>query len=198
MTTEIDNEAPTKARLCSTQVWHLNVLVIVVIFTLCSSCNETARPKRLTLDPFSTAPLHTSYDIEVTFTDSSFTKATLRAGRAVVDEVRMETLLGGGVYVVFYNHVTHDSSAWLRSDSACIDDKTKNMTAIGNVLVQSDSSRTTLRTPSLVWLQKEERIRTSEVVKITTPTEVIDGVGLVSDQYLTDYKIFNVRGIHRQ
>lgn len=188
----------TKTRLYFIQAQHLNVLLLVAIFTFCSGCNETVQPKRLVLDPFSAAPLHTSYDITVTFSDSSFTKATLHAGRAVVDEVRMETLLGGGVYVVFYNRVTHESSAWLRSDSACIDDKTKNMTAIGNVLVQSDSSKTTLRTPSLVWLQKEERIRTSEVVKITTPTEVIDGVGLVSDQYLTDYKIFNVRGVHKQ
>jgi LPS export ABC transporter protein LptC len=141
--------------------------------------------------------LHTSYEITVRFQDSSRTRAVLKAGKAIAHEDRKQTLLGGGVNVVFHDRKSGLPAAWLDADSAMVDDRTKDMTAFGNVHVRSDSSRTTLDTPQLVWDQKSERIRTSERVRITTPTEVIDGVGLVSDQLLTDYKIFNVRGVHQ-
>lgn len=178
-------------RICR-WLWLCNLVLAMLL-----GCTKTPDRNPNAMDPFISAPLHTSYSISVTFSDSSLTRATLKAGSAIVDEVHMQTALGGGVYVVFYNRTTGAPSAWLKADSASIDDRTKDMTAIGNVRVQSDSSHTTLDTPQLVWMQKEERIRTSEAVRITTPTEVIDGVGLVSDQFLTDYKIFKVRGIHQ-
>lgn len=177
------------------QRFYVAVLSVMAVF-LCG-CHEPTQSKPPLTDPYSNAPLHSSFDIEVLFTDSSFTRARLRAGSAVVDEAHMQTTLGKGVHVAFYDRSTHTISAWLKADSAIIDDRTKDMTAIGHVWVQSDSSNTTLETPQLIWVQTDERIKTSSVVRITTPTEVIDGVGLISDQYLTDYKIFNVKGVHQ-
>ncbi len=162
------------------------------------ACNHQQQFQKSSIDPYLHVPLHVSYDIIVRFSDSSFTRAVLKAGRAEVDEVQRETLLGNGVFVTFNSRVTGEPSAWLKADSAIIDDRTKDMTAIGNVHVHSDSSNTSLTTSRLVWDQSKERITSSEYVKITTPSEIIEGVGFVSDQHLTNYRIFQVRGIYRQ
>ncbi len=171
--------------------------VFVTMAVLVPACQHREELQRSNVDPYATAPLHTSYQITVRFQDSSFTRAVLTAGVAIVNEDRKETMLGSHVHVVFHDRKSGKAAAWLDADSAVIDDRSKDMTAIGNVRVWSDSSNTQLETTRLVWDQKSERIRTSEPVRITTPTEVIDGVGLVSDQMLTDYRIFNVRGVHQ-
>lgn len=175
------------------------VLVITIVIGVGlagTGCNQTTTKQPSKADPYAASPLHTSYGVNVVFNDSSAMRATLAAGVAVVNETQMVTTLSRGVHVTFYSRSTGKKAAVLDADSASIDERTKDMTAFGNVVVKSDSSQTTLRTSQLVWVQKEERIRTTHPVRITTPTEVIDGVGMVSDQLLTDYRIFKVKGVH--
>jgi LPS export ABC transporter protein LptC len=98
------------------------------------------------------------------------------------------------VVVDFYSKTSGRRIARLTADSAHIDDRTKMMRAIGNVIVVSDSSQTTLSTPSMLWDSHRERLSSTEAVRIVTPNESIDGIGFESDQALTDYRIFKVRG----
>ena len=72
------------------------------------------------------------------------------------------------------------------------------MLAFGSVVVVSDSTKTTLRTTQLMWMHAVQRVRSDQPVRIETPTEQIDGIGFESDQYLTDYRIFRVRGVHQE
>jgi LPS export ABC transporter protein LptC len=160
-------------------------------------CEHDQPVQRSADDPYLTAPLHASSDLRVRFYDSSRVRAELTAGTASVFEDRHETDLGGGVRVVFFDRTTGKQAAVLTADSAIIDDRSKDMTAIGNVVVVSDSTRTKLQTSRLVWDEATERIRTTEAVRITSPTEVIEGQGLISDQFLTDYRLFKVRGVHQ-
>ena len=162
------------------------------------SCTERETTKRVGEDPFMTAPLHLSYNVRVLFMDSLETKAILEAGEARVFEDRKQTLLGKHVHVDFYDKKTNRKAAELDADSAEIDERTKNMVAIGNVRVWSDSSHTELLTSRLLWDEKVRRVSTNENVRIKTPTETIEGKGLESDQFLTSYRIFQVRGVHRQ
>jgi len=176
-----------------------SVLMFAVLATLLTSCTEpAAKPSALENDPFRDAPLHVSYNITVDFTDSTHRRAQLSAGVARLYEDRRETTLSDAVKVVFFSRQSGKQVAVLTADSAVIDDRTKNMVAIGNVHVISDSARTSLATSRLTWDQTTERITTTEAVRIISPTEVIDGVGLISDQYLTNYRIFKVKGIHQQ
>lgn len=173
--------------------------VVVIMAALLSACTErAAKPSALENDPFRDAPLHVSYNITVDFNDSTHRRAQLSAGVARLYEDRRETTLGDAVKVLFFSRETGKQVAVLTADSAVIDDRTKNMVAIGNVHVISDSTRTSLATSRLTWDQTTERITTTEAVKIISPTEVIDGLGLISDQYLTNYRIFKVKGIHQQ
>ena len=164
---------------------------------LITACADRKAPEPSDVDPYLDAPLHLSHDITVKFYDSADVRAVLDAGIAYVYENRKETSMGGGVKVVFFDRRTGMAAATLTSDSAIIDDRSRDMVAIGNVVVISDSSQTTLNTEQLIWDQETEKIKTDEDVVIRTPTEVIEGTGLVSDQYLTAYRIFKVRGIHQ-
>jgi LPS export ABC transporter protein LptC len=172
-------------------------IVFVCAFLLPSCTQQRVDVKPASEDPYLDAPQHISYNIDVLFIDSANTKANLDAGVARMYEDRKETTLGAGMRIVFYDSKSGSQAATLTADSAIIDDRSRNMTAIGNVVVISDSNNRRLETQRLVWDHATEEIRTNENVVITTPTEIIEGQGLVSDQYLTAYRIFNVRGIHK-
>ncbi len=172
-------------------------LVLALSVLSLQACRDRTPSSRVTEDPFLTAPTHTSYGLDILLTDSSFTKARVRAAEGRLYDDRQQTTLSGGVDVMFYDRNTGAVAARLRSDSAFIDDRTKNMTAIGHVVVRSDSTRTSLTTDRLMWIHATQRIRSEDPVRIVTPSETIDGVGFESDQLLTDYRIFKVKGVHR-
>lgn len=172
-------------------------LVFTLMPLLLVGCTERQGAKRVSEDPFVAAPTHTSYDVEVVFLDSSFTKAVLRADVGRMFEERQETTLSGRVRVTFYSRTGSGRAAVLTADSAVVDDRTRNMIAIGNVRVVSDSTRTTLTTSRLLWIHQTQRLRSDDKVVIVTPTETIEGSGFESDQYLKSYRISNVSGVHR-
>lgn len=176
---------------------RIQLLSFVSLLFLCLACTDRVASTRVKDDPFLTAPAHLSYNIEVLFTDSASTKAILRAGEARLFEDRQQTTLGNGVSVDFLSRTGVGSAARLTSDSAIVDDRSRDMTAIGNVRVHSDSSATTLTTKKLIWVNSTQKIRSDEYVRIVSPTETIEGIGFESDQYLTSYRIFQVKGVHR-
>jgi LPS export ABC transporter protein LptC len=140
-------------------------------------------------------PDHLTWNITVRFMDSSVTKAILKGRRARVYEDRMETLLDSGVVVDFMGTTGERRVARMTSDSARVDDRTRDMIARGNVVVISDSTGKKLTTSLLTWDNAAQKLRTTEYVKIESPGETIEGFGLESDQYLKEYKIFKVSGI---
>lgn len=173
------------------------MLIIGVVAQSCLKPEDRNIPNN---DPLDQQPNHISYNVSVTFMDSTKKKAVLRSTVARVWEEKQETTLGDTVIVDFYSTATPNSQhrlARITSDSALIDDRTKNMTAIGHVAVWSDSSRTSLTTQRLVWDNQRAKLYSNEYVKIVSPTETIEGEGFESDQYLTTYRIFRVRGVHK-
>jgi len=73
-----------------------------------------------------------------------------------------------------------------------MDEATRNLYAIGNVVATNDSAGIVLRTEELMWKNQEERIVSDKFVKITSPTEVIEGFGFESDRNLKNYTIYRV------
>ena len=70
----------------------------------------------------------------------------------------------------------------------------------GNVLVRdsvrvANSKGETLQTEELVWNEKIQRFFTEKPVVIITPSQVIFGDGLESNQTFTEYSITNVKGM---
>lgn len=173
-------------------------IFICLIFLLVSCDDRKIVPKVLT-DSINVEelPSQISWNVKVLFVDSSYTKAILRAKRARIYDRIGITLLDSGLQVEFMSKESKNRISLLTADSAEIEDKTKNMIARGNVVVISDSSSTKLETSVLQWNNTTQKIYSTEYVKITSPTESLQGWGFESDQYLINYKIFRVSGEKR-
>lgn len=139
-------------------------------------------------------PDQISYNTEVAFVDSSFTKAILNAGRARVYKANNETLLDSSVKVRFFTKDDNKKNSVLTCDSARIDENTNNMFAYGNVIVRSESQNMTLKTSVLEWKNYQQRLYSTEYVEIITEHEILRGYGFESDPDLKDYRIFNISG----
>ena len=170
------------------------VLLIVATFI---SCNEqkTTPKKNKVKDAVGLGPDQISWDVKVNFIDSSYTKAILFAKRARIYQKKRETLLDSSIKVLFLSKTTGATVSTLTADSARIDDESKNMLAFGKVVVISDSTKTKLETSLLEWNNASQKLYSTEFVKITSPDEIIKGVGFESDQNLNNYKIFKVKSI---
>lgn len=174
---------------------HLCYLGLLALLLTVACSERTSGPRAA--DTTLAMPTHVSYGVTVHFTDSNSTKARLRSAVGRIFEDRMETTLGGGVIVEFFSKKSTNRAATLRADSAWIDDRTKNMMAIGNVVVVADSTGNRLSSSRLFWDSATERLSSTEAVKIVTKSETIEGVGFESDQGLSDYRVYSVRGSKR-
>jgi len=177
----------------------LKIIFFIFFMVIVLACTEDEEIPKLQNDftEFEVLPDQISYDIKVVFTDSSRKKAELFAKRARIYQKNQETILDKGVKVLFFSKATGYIVSTLVSDSVLIDEKTKNMYAGGNVIVKSDSNKTTLTTNLLEWNNNTQKLYSNEYVKIVSPYETLMGYGFESDQNLSNYKVFKVSGEQR-
>ncbi len=180
--------------MSSTVLHKFHVLIACLFFLI--SCDESKNTGQVivkdTIDPLQ-IPTHEIWDFSMVFTDSTRTRALLKAGKARVFESRNETLLDSNVYVQFMNNQSQPAG-YMTSKSASINEVTRDMLAKGNVYVRSDSTNTTLTTQTLMWKEESRQFYTKDKIHIQTPTEIIDGYGMESDIWLKNYRIFKVSG----
>lgn len=163
-----------------------------------TSCSERPTIQRSADDPFLTQPSHVAYNVKIAFTDSARSKATLYARQGTIDERNQRTTMIGNVIVDFYEKTGVSIEARLTADSVVVNDITKDMTAHGNVRVESRTRQITLTTTQLTWVNTTRRIQTEQPVHIETGSESIDGIGFESDQDLSSYRLSHVRGVRRK
>ncbi len=166
--------------------------VITLIFCT-SSCERESSAGLIVLETSDSAT-HTSYNPVIQFMDSSYMRARIRAGWAKIYDKRAETLLGDGVQVEFFTKPERALASILTADSARVDDKTKNMTASGNVVVVANGSMTTVKTSVIHWDSTRHVLHSPAFVDIRSPYEMLQGYGFESDASLRHYTIFKVTG----
>jgi LPS export ABC transporter protein LptC len=166
-------------------------LLIILIFTFVS-CEEKLKPNVVSDLNWDELPSQESFGSHIVFSDSGITRAVLLADHILYYSEKAEYLLNKNVKVDFHNKNGIRNSV-LTADSAKIDDKTKNMTAFGNVKVVSDSG-TVLTTTEMHWINATRMITGDKFVTISSQFETIQGYGFESDQNLTHYTIKRVSG----
>ncbi len=169
-------------------------LLFFLILLGCSKRSELIIKKLDSLSGIE-QPNQIANNIEVVFVDSNFTKAILKSKQARIYNKTNTTYLDSSVSVEFLSKISQKRMSILTSDSAKIDDITKDMTAMGNVIVNSDSSGIRLETNILQWNNSRQKIYSNEFVRITTKNEFISGYGFESNPDLSNYKILKVSGI---
>lgn len=133
--------------------------------------------------------------IKVFFYENDWTKAILTADRAEIYFEAQQTQLIGNVVVEYFSKFSGKRLSRLTADKAIINDNTRDMMAEGNVIVWSDSAKVKLETTKLYWSNERQIVHTNEFIKVTTPSEIINGYGFESNLDLSYYKILKVSGI---
>lgn len=165
------------------------LLPALLLLLLAAACDEEkVRPEvdaSLNADEL---PTQESYNSTLFFSDSGVTRAVMDFGRARMYRQAQETLVDSGLKIRFYN-ADEIKTAVLTSKRGRVDDRTQDLFAYEDVVVVNDSG-TVVETEELMFRNKDKKIVSDKAVKITTPDEVIKGVGFESDQSLSNYTIF--------
>lgn len=144
--------------------------------------SEDGRPRAHIL-----APYMAKYERE----DSSYALLLPAADSLDADRLSADSL---GVRVTAYLFDEQgDSSATLKADRMVYLDEEGRFEARGNVVVVTREGKR-LESEHLVWFEAKREVRTPGFVKITTPTERIQGYNLVSDESLDQYTLARVTG----
>lgn len=86
-----------------------------------------------------------------------------------------------------------DSSAVITAERMIYYDEESRFEARGQVVVETTDGKH-LESEHLTWREDERRIRTPGFVRITTPTDRMQGYGLEADEDLASYRLANVTG----
>ncbi len=139
-------------------------------------------------------PDQESWNSTIILTKQGARQAVVKSGHLEKFHERRFTLLDDSVTVDFYDQDEVHTS-FLSSDMAEIDEKSNFMTAIGNVVVISDSG-VTLYTDTLDWNSELELIYTDDSVMLTTQmNDTLHGVGFESDAGLGHWKVLKPSGV---
>lgn len=139
-------------------------------------------------------PTHVSWDAQFVMSEGGRPRAVIEARR--MEQYRMSD----STYSVWRSmHDTSrvqlqlydqqgDSSATVTADSLVFQERKGLLNAYRNVVVVTETDKR-LQTEHLIWRQADRKIRTRRFVRIRTPTEVVQGNGLVADEDLETYQL---------
>lgn len=140
-------------------------------------------------------PIQEATDFQTLYTDSGQVRFSLKTPKLL----RFEN--DGKAYVEFpqgMELVKFDEKqnviSTITADYAKQFEKESKWEAKNNVVV-TNIQGDTLKTEHLIWEEKTEKIYTEEFVRIITENQTITGIGMTSDQNMTNWKIKDVKGI---
>lgn len=139
-------------------------------------------------------PTHVSWDAQFTMSEEGRPRAVISAPRMEQYRTSDSTYsvwrsMRDTARVRLYLYDPEgDSSATLTADSVVFEDREGLLNAYRNVVVVTESNKR-LQTEHLAWRQADRKIRTRRFVRIRTPTEVVQGNGLVADEDLETYQL---------
>jgi len=171
-----------------------NILIGFISLILFSACRNDLKAIHEIIQP-SLLNQESARDVTIYYSKEGKTKAALntKTFQHVLDARPSYIEMKDGLTVIFYNDSLKEISK-LRARYGKMFDETGNVLVRDSVVVTNQKNEM-LQTEELVWNNKLQQFYTEQFVKISTPTRIIYGDGLESNQYFTEYRIKNVRGI---
>jgi LPS export ABC transporter protein LptC len=99
-----------------------------------------------------------------------------------------------GIRISMYNTQGFKTTD-LKADTGRYEYSTQQYKGIGNVIVTNLEQQQTLYTDELLWWQGRKEITTEKAIRIITPKEQLNGIGLVSNEEFSQYTIKKPTGI---
>lgn len=168
-------------------------IVMSMFITMLFSCRNDLRTIEA-LSSNDTLPELIIKDVIMYRSDSGFIKAKMIS--KIVQHFGGENpyiLFPEGLHIIFYDRQMNVEST-LTADYGKSYEKRKLLVAQKNVIVINLLKKEQLNTEELNWDQRKKTIYSDLNVKITTPTEVLYGTGLQSDERFDRYVITNPKG----
>lgn len=146
-------------------------------------------------------PIEIADSIQYTFSDSAVKRFYLTAPQVLTfQKVNKETKFIENKYRTFPNGVDIITYYWNGKEDTRLhanrgywyESKQKIIGKNGVVITNSEGGK--LETDSLIYDQKTKKIYSDAPVKITTPKEIIQGVGFIANDNFTQYQIKNIVG----
>jgi LPS export ABC transporter protein LptC len=172
--------------------FRCNIVFLLVASCAIQGCEEKIKPSVLPTIDSKNLPQQESWNSHIILSDSGKVRAVVDAGYLYILEGSKQTRMREGVVVHFFNLLGKQTSV-LTSREAIVDEGSNNLEAIGDVLVVSEDS-SKLRTEHLFWDDKRQLVYTPEFVRMSSPTEKLQGHGFESDQSLRNYKVYRPTG----
>lgn len=134
-------------------------------------------------------------EVTILYSNQGITKARLQTKTFDHQQAREPFYfeMKNGLKVEFYDDSLNTQST-LTAKYGKYFEKEGNMMVKDSVVVLN-KRKEQLETEELMWNEKLQKFRSDKFVKITTPTQIIYGDGLESNQNFSEYKIINVKGI---
>lgn len=173
-----------------TKASHI-IFVLFSILAIASCENDIQQVKKFDKDE-KKLPTQILIDAEMIYSDSAELKAIIKTPKLdnyTIDKVYQE--FPKGVKVDIYENGVVSSN--LKANYAVNYEKEKIMEAKNNVIVTNIKGEI-LNTEHLIWDQNKKIIYSDVFVKITTPTQILFGKGLESDERFENWKIKNPTG----
>jgi len=168
--------------------------IIGSILLLNASCKNDLKKIQQTIDR-SMLNTERADSVTIIYSKEGITKAQLFAKtfNHVQDAKPPYIEMKNGIRVLFYNDSMNLQSTLLAKYGRYFEQS-------GNVLVRDsvvvyNIKKEQLNTEELIWNEKLQKFYTDKFVKITTPTQIIYGNGLESNQNFSDYTILKMKGI---
>lgn len=168
---------------------------LLVLCMLLVNCEHQARGPQAVADTTTgPVPRQVSYDAVFRLTRGENPRSTMHAQvmKRFETEDSTYTLLESPSDTarvrIFVFDAEGDSSATITANRVYLYNQEDRFEAYGNVVVHAKDDRT-LWSEHLTWNEADRKIRTRRFVRIHTPTERVQGTGLVADEDLETYSI---------
>lgn len=132
--------------------------------------------------------------VELLYSDSSVVRVAIHAS-VLLRYVARDTpkqIFPEGIDADFYNE-RHVQTSKMIANYAEQFQKERKVYLQDSVRIWNNKNEL-LETDELMWDEPAEQISSTKYVKITTPTQIIEGVGFKSNLEFTDWEIYQVKG----
>lgn len=169
-----------------------NLATLIFLTSLLLSCNNDPNAAKKFADP-ENQQIEISKDIRLLHKEKGFTSAIITAPllyRYIKGENKITFPKGLQIELYQDNMMT----AVIQAGYGERDESTKIMKASGGVTIVN-YKKEKMESEDLIWNENQSKITIEGKVNVSTPTDVIQGYGLVSDDKFNNYKMREITGV---
>ncbi len=172
---------------------HPIYLIFFIFF--CSSCNSDELNNLENIILKDEVGIERATGVELIYSDSAFVRVIINAPVLLryIDKQKPKNIFPEGVDADFFNEDQIQTSK-LKAKYAEQFMKEQKVFLRDSVCIWNNKNEL-LETEELIWDQTSKQISSSKFVRITTPTQIIEGYGFKSNLDFSVWEIYEVSGL---